>query len=364
MRLELLLLLALIIIGGAIYYQEDGFKDGFSNPFATSSSTATSTKKTLSLKERFFGGKNDLKIPDDIDGEIAKSQSKNDTSKAETSESQTSVKTTTETKTTVTNPGPDKAAIAAEANDISDQLSELEDQVAKLAADSKLSPYKDMVTFKVGNAKVTEADKEYLTITANSSNAGAVTISDWSVTSEVTNKEGTIPEGIRLLNRRTSRSTSPITLNPGETAYINTGNNPLYESFRENLCTGYLADFAPYNPGLTKSCPLPSDELLVYGDLIRENDDDCFEFIGDIKRCETIDDDELQLADLDNECEDFVEDILYYEGCVLKHQNDANFFTGGAWRIYFDKGGELWLSSNETIVLKDQNDKEVARITY
>ena len=253
--------------------------------------------------------------------------------------------------------------IEKEVDKILEDLNDLEESLREAELHDSVSPYADMVTLSAGNAKTTDPDKEYLIITANSSNQNAVAISDWYVESFVTDRDAEISEGARTLVKRTSRNDAPIDLLPGEKSYLITGTSPGFISFRENECTGYLSEYKSYYPSLKKSCPLPGDELLQFGD-IKNSDDECFEFIEGLNKCEITDSVELDDANISNDCEDFVEEVLDYEGCVDKHRDDATFFDVGSWRIYLEENRELWRSTREIIRLMDGDDLVVDVVEY
>ena len=227
-----------------------------------------------------------------------------------------------------------------------------------------LSPYAGRVTLKKGRASASDVDKEYIELVAASSNDAALTISDWTIESVPTQRTEEIPQGIRTLESTYYRSTKPLTLLPGEQAYLVTGKSPLFVSFRENRCTGYLTNTRTFTPNLGKRCPLPTDELLRYGENIRDDDDRCYTFVSDIRQCETTSDAELDAARLPMSCDQFIENTLSYDGCVDTHKTDTDFFTSGGWRIYLGASRELWLSTHETIRLRDADGGVVAVLQY
>jgi hypothetical protein len=253
--------------------------------------------------------------------------------------------------------------IEKKVNEIYKDLDEKEEDLRLLELTTPASPYAGMVVLKVGSAKATEPDKENVLIVANKDNAKAIEITGWRLESYVTNSEAAIPGGVTLLTSHTSRTEDPIFLKPGEQAYLTTGDTPLRTSFRENICTGYLAEYGDFYPSLKKSCPLPPDELLQFSS-VKVSDDKCAEYVNKINRCEIADDNHVDDADLSSTCESFIRNILDYEGCVSKHDEDATFYTTGDWRIYLDKDRELWRSTREIIRLMDADGKIVNVVEY
>jgi len=324
------LLLVLIIVGGIIVYTEKDEGESFwaaLNPF-DNTATSTAEKKTSSSGGFFSSNKSDTASTD------------------KTSE-----------------PTPlSNEQIEKEVEKILGELDGLEESLRDAELRDPVSPYAGLVTLSAGKAKDTDADKEYLMITANRSNQNAVVISDWYVESYVTESEADFPEGVELLRTKTDRKDSKINLKPGERAYVITGRSPLYVSFRENECTGYLAETKDVYPKLNKSCPMPTDELLLHPDI--KDIDECFEFVEGIKKCEIVDNDELDDAHLSQSCDAFVEDVLEYDGCVEDHSDDPTFFSVGDWRIYLGEKRELWRSTREIIRLMDENDRVVDVVEY
>jgi len=332
MRLEILLVLALILVGGLIYYKDGGIRPDFSTFSFFGSATSTDEggekepKKSLMDRVPFVGG----------------NESGGNTTQP---------------------PVLTSAEIEEKVEKIYEGLDELKENARVDELYGPVSPFAGKVTLSAGNAQVTDRDKEYLTITANTSNTGPIAVTGWRVESYVTNSIATIPEGASLLDSHFDRDTSNIALAPGEQAYLITGETPLKVSFRENECSGYLAEHGTFYPSLQKSCPLPGDEMLQFAN-ISSNDDDCFEFIEDIRRCEIVDSDEIDAENLSSKCEYFIESVLDYDGCVKKHEDDATFNDIGQWRIYLDKNGELWRSTKEIIRLLDSDDRVVDVVEY
>lgn len=262
-----------------------------------------------------------------------------------------------------TSPTLSAEEVEKKVEEIYKELDEKEGDLRLLELMSPESPYAGMVTVKRGDAKATDAQREYIIISAHADNATAVEISGWTLESYVTNSESEIPEGARFLKSHTTRTEEPIFLKPGESAYVTTGDTPIKTSFRENICTGYLAEYGSFYPSLKKECPLPPDELLQFSS-VKSSDDNCAEFVNDIKRCEIVDDNEIDAENLSSSCRSFINNVLDYEGCVAKHDNDPHFYTSGAWRIYLDESRELWRSTREIIRLLDTEERVVGIIEY
>jgi hypothetical protein len=259
-----------------------------------------------------------------------------------------------------------------------DELDDLEEEARELRLRSPQSPYSGFVELGIGNARSTDPEREYVTLTARSSNNAPINISDWYLESYVSEERAALPEGARNMDRFRTTHTEPIRLEPGERAYILTSDPPFNVSFHENQCTGYLIDLADIYPTLRRSCPRPIDELEEFSRIQYDNDA-CYDFVERISRCEIIDEDEIEGADISRACELFVRDELAYDGCVENHQYDPLFDNIGYWRVYLsrersdtddeddadeDKTLDLWRKEREILRLIDENDRVIDVIEY
>jgi hypothetical protein len=265
--------------------------------------------------------------------------------------------------TTTPTPKPSAVNVQAEAERISEALDALAKDIEANRINEPRSPYAGTVTLANGNASAQSAETEYLTLTAASSNGTAVDITGWKLESYVTASEASIPEGTRTLMSEGDRTKTSITLRPGEVAYVVTGETPLRVSFRENECTGYLSGEGSFGPSLTRSCPLPSDELLQYGN-VKSSDSRCYDYVRGIGQCEARSDESVEAAELTGACEMFILNVLTYEGCVEKHSTDGTFYAGGTWRIFLNRSGELWRSTKDVVRLIDKEGRVVSVLEY
>lgn len=255
-------------------------------------------------------------------------------------------------------------AVEEQAQKVLETLKGLKEEEKVDELRSPKSPYAGQVTLGVGKAKATDEDDEYVTLTAANGNTKDVYITGWQLESYVTESEGTIPLGARALSDHKSDTDEPILLKPGEFAYVITGATPLDVSFRENRCTGYLHEYGDFNPALKKNCPLASDELLLYGEDEVHEDDECFDYVAKINKCELVDKDQLDDAGLRSSCDAFILRVLDYEGCYIRHNEESGFYDGGAWRIYLDEDRELWRTTGEVVRLLDKEGRVVDIIEY
>jgi hypothetical protein len=188
--------------------------------------------------------------------------------------------------------------------------------------------------------------------------ATPINISGWHVQSYVSGEGVTVPKGDAGLEVWTKPIKKDILLNPGDEAYLITGNSPINGSFRENMCTGYLSHERRFTPSLTNNCPSPHDEMERYAHIELDNDS-CYAFVDNIYRCEDPGDKVVKDAELNTACDTFITKNLSYAGCVQNHAHDPLFYATGTWRIYFERNKDLWRSEREIIRLIDRENRVV-----
>lgn len=186
-----------------------------------------------------------------------------------------------------------------------------------------------------------------------------------------------IPQGSRILSPWGVNTKQNIVLEPGERAIITTGSigvrSPYkIESFKENICTGYierLPDYA-FEPALQLSCPRASEEPGL--ELL---DTQCQNFVKRWPSCETP---QFETKDkngdpctnclkgerLSNACVSFMREHFSYEGCLAYHSKDPNFDSRKTWRVFLGRGWELWAKEYETIEVFDRFNNLVASEEY
>lgn len=243
-------------------------------------------------------------------------------------------------------------------------LDALREDIREATLRSPASPYAGKVTLRGGNVYGEDPDKEYLVIRAELKNASAIDISKWYVESYVTGETAYIPDGDRLMERWRSPDEEPIRLEPGETAYLMTGESPIDTSFRENMCTGYLTAERTFTPSLGRRCPSPRSELERFGTDIALDNDKCYDFIEKLSSCTTPDEELYARSKVGGTCSLFVENTFSHDACVRLHRYDPYFARDGYWRVYLNERNELWRSEREIIRLMDENDAVIAVLEY
>ncbi len=239
------------------------------------------------------------------------------------------------------------------------------DRLKVEVAEAKLwvnpSPYRNIIALGRGDAGSTDPDTEYLTLTMSQENRAPIDISAWRIESVVTNKQVSIPFGVRLPKRGRINATERIQLLPGDTALVLTGESPTGVSFYENRCTGYFAENQTFYPSLSLSCPYPLDEMKRFGNIALD-DDKCYEFIQTLSSCKNADADDAPKK-LSGSCRTFVEETLSYQGCVANHSTDPYFYKG-PWRIYLERNDDLWRKEREILRLLDDQGRTVSVVRY
>lgn len=225
------------------------------------------------------------------------------------------------------------------------------------------SRYRGRVTLSSGSGRETNPDREYLMLYANGNSTSSINISNWYLESYVTGETATIPQGDRVLMKWRSPQYEDIRLEPGESAYLITGESPLGFSFHENKCTGYFRTERNFSIQPNSYCPNPMDEMLGT-EMIDLDDDACYSFVERMRTCEVPDEDIIDSTRLTSSCRRFLNNYFGYNNCVAQHVSDPYFDNVGYWHIYLDQNSNLWRDKREIIQLKDEFDHVVDVIEY
>lgn len=244
------------------------------------------------------------------------------------------------------------------------ELDRLSEDLRKAKLREPASPFAGLLDLQSGNTYTENADEEYLMLYAQSSNQSPIDVTGWRLESYVTGKSVRIPRGNRVLERESANNDSDIFFEPGDQAYLISGDSPLNaDGFHENACTGYLGEENTFYPWLSLNCPSPITEMEHLGNIALDNDA-CYDFVRNLQQCRTVDSDAIDAADLNNACERFVDHDLTYRGCVDNHQYDPFFDNVGYWWIYLGRNNDLWRTEREIIRLLDASGRVVDVIEY
>ncbi|TSC79842.1 MAG: hypothetical protein G01um101429_369 [Parcubacteria group bacterium Gr01-1014_29] len=136
----------------------------------------------------------------------------------------------------------------------------------------------------------------------------------------------------------------PITLPPSGKLTIAAGKQEKYPTFRENICTGYFNEQTKFKPAISKKCPRPDTNELLY------LDDKCLNNLKKIASC-TIPT-QSQFFAQSSDCSTYMIGHLTYAGCVRDHRNDKKFYLD-SWRVWLGRDTELFRNTHEIITLRD-----------
>lgn len=218
------------------------------------------------------------------------------------------------------------------------------------------SPYNGKITLSAARSKEKEAKKEYLTITIRAGTDG-VLITGWKLKNSK-GEEFKIGKGAHLVFSSEVNPQEDIVLMRREKAIIITGRSPVGTSFKTNECVGYFQQFQEFFPSLRESCPFPGNEDNIQSAGLN---DTCLNYIERLPSCR------IPLGqkplNLDNQCLNFIEENINYNGCVKEHKQDADFYKD-TWMVYLNRDAEIWKQQREDITLYDQNGKLVDLVSY
>src|ERR1700733_15275110 len=107
------------------------------------------------------------------------------------------------------------------------------------------SPYAGdvVLTHLVNGTSGTDPGQEYIGLEVSDSDKNPVTITGWQLKSTVTGASATIQNGVQTLSLGTV-TLLPITLAPGDDAFLTTGVSPVNVSFEQNTCVNYISQAA------------------------------------------------------------------------------------------------------------------------
>ncbi len=186
---------------------------------------------------------------------------------------------------------------------------------------------------------------------------------------------GVIPQGVKVLSPQGRNFLEAIVLKPNERAVIISGGPgnltsfPVV-SFKENSCTGYLAEDYRFSSGIEKSCVRPHQTSGVsnldsackrYIDSMRSCHKPKFDgFKSNGERCDGCVD---GFEGLTSMCVNFIKTNYNYGGCIANHQSDSDF-EGKTWHVYLHRPWEMWATEDETLSLYDSQGNLVYQTSY
>lgn len=225
------------------------------------------------------------------------------------------------------------------------------------SSQSSISP--DFATLKTTGARETDPDQEYVEIAADRKNKNPIKITGWKLKGKIGLDVALGKGASYIYSDIANQPQGDVYLNPGETAVVVTGKSPIGTSFKLNKCAGYFEQFNVFTPDLNAQCPLLRNEKLP-----SNLNDICLDYIDRISSCQTIVSIPYKYSfGLSSSCQDFITQNANYKTCLNNHKDDADFYLP-EWRVYMERGEEMWKKSRETITLYDDKNNIIDSRSY
>ena len=269
---------------------------------------------------------------------------------------------------TIDTSGDGGTGVAVNTLTTSEELSNLQDQYQQLSTAAKdprnfgnPSPYKNKISFGLGDPQESSASIEYVTLAASYANSAPISLAGWTLQSAVTGLRTPLPHAAPGFVTGIVNTLQYPSLEPGATAYVVSGTSPVGVSIKENICTGYLAELQTCTPELSKQCPLGTDEMPLNAQNVANFGDGCIDYARSLPQCHFPGlDPKPSVTDA---CSNFLLNRMTYNGCVAAHRNDINFYTG-SWRLFLGSNAQLWRDTHDVIRLLDDQGRTVDVLTY
>ncbi|MBP6860327.1 MAG: hypothetical protein KBC38_02090 [Candidatus Pacebacteria bacterium] len=244
---------------------------------------------------------------------------------------------------------------------IQEEVVDLQRSAVSAARFGTPSEYRDRVTLSLGTSATSDdPDREYVTITVSTREEEPVNVTGWRLSSSAKGRTIAIPTGVNVPRSSTINIEEAVILNPGDRAIVVVGESPVGYSFRENMCTGYLDQFQEFYPKLAHQCPAPVDDFDRFYLGSERQLDSCRAFLRGENRCEIPRDIPSSVG---NECENFIDTHLDYNGCVDMHLGDRDFLSS-TWRVYLERESGFFTEDHDTLKLLDASGKTVDLVSY
>lgn len=218
------------------------------------------------------------------------------------------------------------------------------------------SPQSGTVRISISNATASDPREEYIELTAQSDTV----LTGWSIQSMLTGARFYIPGATARFQQGSINRIEGVTLRAGIRAIVNTSHSPVGVSFRETMCTGYLAQFQSFTPQLANACPIPREVTPVTGGNLQQYGSECIDYIQELPQCYypgSIP------ASLPASCRLYIANTFSYNGCVATFRSDRTFELD-TWRLYLNSSVQLWGDRHDVIRLLDAEGRTVDVVTY
>ena len=208
--------------------------------------------------------------------------------------------------------------------------------------------------------KKRDAGNERITLKISTRAEGPIDISGFAIASGKYKERTLIPYGVTTFIIGQTQAAERIVVQPGDEVIVVSGTSPLGVSFRENKCTGYLAQYQDFTPPLSSSCPGPRAEFDRFYTGPSFDANLCRDHVASIRSCHY---ESYVPRQLPAACKPFVDQYLHHNGCVVAHAGDTDF-ASDTWRVYLGKSRTLYADTYETIRLLDASGRIVDVYAY
>lgn len=221
------------------------------------------------------------------------------------------------------------------------------------------SPHVGSVVFldRASGVKASEPDREYFVLLVSDVLSAPIAITDWKVFDRATKRIHRIPRAVKVFG--SGDVSAPVAVGAGDRVFVSSGDSPVKTSFQVNKCSGYRSQSVDFVPSIKTTCTDPVREFTSHGK-VPFSDDVCYDTVSSLSRCTTV---KTAPQGVTTACRDFLQQVLSEKGCVSRHRNDADFFTG-EWRLFLKSDRELWKNRDNVLYLLDENDLLVATMVY
>jgi hypothetical protein len=224
------------------------------------------------------------------------------------------------------------------------------------------SPLFRHIRISAGYANTAASDpaQEYFNLEASYDNTAPISLTGWSLQSAVSGIRVPLSLAAETFRVGEVNMLEDVSLPPGGSATVVSGISPVGVSFRENKCTGYLAQFQTFEPSLSAHCPAPSDELPLSEENLVRYGEECVSFARTLPSCTLP---QHVPTSLSPTCRTFVQTAFSYNGCVDRHSSKSDFATN-SWRLYLGSRRELWKNEHDAVRLLDAEGRTVDVYVY
>ncbi len=147
---------------------------------------------------------------------------------------------------------------------------------------------------------------------------------------------------------------SDILLQPGDTLRIFSG-AAIKGNFRMNKCMGYIQDQTSFAPPIPMTCPTTDSRATT------DFSSACQDYIASLSACQNPSANP-PVPPSDDKCFVFLR-TLNYDGCVVAHQQDTDFYSN-EWWAWIDNKMDSFDPVHDKIQLLDKSGNVVDEYTY